>query len=134
MRISLNLVLEQLKEHNCQTYIESGGQLGFERLCLLPEKGEEIDPTRLYVGDLSQALALRLQGTDFYCVCVRDRVPDRAETEEMLAGLIVINENISQRKIYTELQDLFFTVSEWVNKMNRYAYEQRPLQDILELS
>ena len=134
MRISLNLVLEQLKEHNCQTYIESGGQLGFERLCLLPEKGEEIDPTRLYVGDLSQALALRLQGTDFYCVCVRDRVHDRAETEEVLAGLIVINENISQRKIYTELQDLFFTVSEWVNKMNRYAYEQRPLQDILELS
>ncbi len=134
MRITLNLVLEQLSRHSCQNYIVSGGQLGFERLCLLPEKGEEIDPSRLYVGELSQALALRVQGTEFYCVCVRDRVRDSAETDELLSGLIVVNENVSQRKIYTELQDLFYTVSEWVNRMNRYAYEQRPLQDILELS
>ena len=134
MRISLNLVLEQLESHSCETHVENGDSLGFERLCLLPEKGEKLEPSRLYVGDLSQALALRETAAAFYCVCVRDRVRDGAETEEMLSGLIVVIENVSQRRIYTELQDLFFTVSEWVNRMNRYAYEQRPLQDILELS
>ncbi len=134
MRITLDLVLEQLNRHSCQTFIQSGGSLSFERLCLLPERAEELAPGRLYVGELSQALALRAQDTPFYCVCVRDRVHDREETEEALSGLIVVNENISQRRIYTELQDLFYTVSEWVNQMNRYAYEQRPLQDILELS
>lgn len=134
MRISLNLVLEQLGGHSCQTHIENGEQLGFERLCLLPDRGESVDPLRLYVGDLSQAMALRKEGKRFYCVCVRDRVHDSEETEQLLSGLIVVNENISQRRIYTELQDLFFSVSEWVNRMNRYAYEQRPLQDILELS
>ncbi len=134
MRISLNLVLEQLGRHNCQTHVANGNQLGFERLCLLPDRAEEIDPKRLYVADLSQALALRREGAAFYCVCVRDRVRDSEETEALLSGLIVVNENVSQRRIYTELQDLFFTVSEWVNDMNRYAYEQRPLQDILELS
>ncbi len=134
MRISLNLVLEQLARYNCQTHIEAGKQLWFERLCLLPEKGEELDPKRLYVGELSQALALRAEGAAFFCVCVRDRVHDRAETDEALLGLLIVNENVSLHRVYSELQDLFFTVSEWVNRMFRYAYEQRPLQDILELS
>ena len=134
MRISLHLILEQLDKYNLESHIDPGGTPGFDRLCLLPEKSDEVDPERLYVGDLSQALALRGQGAAFYCVCVRDRVHDRAETEEILSGLIVVNENISQRRVYSQLQDLFYTVSEWVNRMNRFAYEQRPLQDILELS
>ena len=134
MRISLNLVLEELSRHDCEAHVDLGSQIGFERLCLLPENAEETDPHRLYVGDLSQAIRLRLQGKPFFCVCVRDRVHDGAETDEVLTGLIVVNENVSQRRIYTELQELFYSVSEWVNRMNRYAYEQRPLQDILELS
>ena len=134
MRISLNLILERLSRYNCQTHVEAGSQPGFERICLLPEKAEELNPGRIYVGELSQALALRAEGASFCCVCVRDRVHDRAETDEALLGLIVVNENVSQHRVYTELQDLFCTVSEWVNHMFRYAYEQRPLQDIIELS
>lgn len=134
MHVSLNLVLELLNCHSCRTYIDAGRPLCFERLSLLPESGEEIDRARLYVGELSLALSLREQGKDFFCVCVRDRVSDHAETEEVLRGLIVINENISCRRIFARLQDLFYTVNEWVSTMRRYAYEKRPLQEILELS
>ena len=115
MRILLNLILERLSRYNCQTHVEAGSQPGFERICLLPEKAEELNPGRIYVGELSQALALRAEGASFCCVCVRDRVHDRAETDEALLGLIVVNENVSQHRVYTELQDLFCTVSEWVN-------------------
>ncbi len=137
MFVTLNLILEALNKYNCRNHVVAGEDIRFERICLLPETPEPSATGRLYVGSLSEALALRSQGAQFYCVCVRDTAEDLAEEPaeaELLSGLIIINENLSQRQIFSELQEIFYTVSEWVARMTRYAYEKRPMQDILELS
>ena len=130
MYITLNLVLESLKPYAFRDHIGSG-DLRFERLCLLPEEGADIDPEWLYVGGLADALALRSKGERFFCVCTGD---EDGGPESDLSGFIVVSGDISQYQVFSGLQDLFYRINEWTDRMHRCVYEKRPPQDVLDLS
>lgn len=134
MSITLNLVREQLKPYRCRDFINTEKEVRFTRICILPENGKDLHSETLYAGELSLALSLRAEGKDFFCVCIRDTEP-AAETESApLSGLLLLEDPVSVRTVFSELQDLFYRVSEWVSQMFQCAYEKKPLQDVLDLS
>lgn len=63
-----------------------------------------------------------------------DRKTDPTEKEDLYSGLIIIDENISCRKIFSELSELFYTIGEWTGRMKDCAYEKKTLQEMLDLS
>ena len=134
MELSMNLILDQLKEYHYDSYIAQRPDVRFSRLCLLPETVQEISEKDLYIGELSAALNFKKQGVPLYCICIRDRIQDKYETEEMLSGLVVINENVSFRKIYNEVHELFYSIGDWIEQMKQCVYEKRTLQELLKLS
>ena len=42
---------------------------------------------------------------------------DTTETESMMANTIIINENMELEQLFTEVQDVFFQINEWIREM-----------------
>jgi hypothetical protein len=91
MRISLDIILDVLKEYNTENHINPDKKQKFRDCLPLPEGFTGLTGESLYVGCLSKALPLP-QG--ICCICVRDRIKDEKETEKNLSGLVIVNENI----------------------------------------
>jgi hypothetical protein len=95
MRITLNIILDVLAKYNHERYIPTDNSLAFSKCLPLPDEALQMSSESLYVGGLAKALELRGSRSDICCICLRDRIKDDNETSEKLAGLIIVNENIT---------------------------------------
>ena len=58
---------------------------------------------------------------------------DEYETEEQLAGLIIVNENLTPTKLFSLVQLRFFTVLEWVQRMHETLILGGTMQEIVDM-
>jgi sugar diacid utilization regulator len=103
-------------------------------ICLpMPDDSIVLMPDCIYVGGLSRAMTSRSNGIEFCCICARDRIRDELETEEILSGLIIINENLTPTKLFSFIQNRFFTVMDWVQRMHDTLIHNGTMQDIVDM-
>jgi sugar diacid utilization regulator len=134
MQISLNIVLDVLQKYNHEIHIPSDNTLTFSKCLPLPDAPRELDGECIYVGGLAKALELCGDRSDICCICLRDRIQDDNETPEKLAGLVVVNENITQTSLISQVQDRFFKMSDWVFRMHDTLIHDGTMQEIVEMS
>jgi sugar diacid utilization regulator len=130
MRISLDIILDVLKEYNTENHINPDKKQKFRDCLPLPEGFTGLTGESLYVGCLSKALPLP-QG--ICCICVRDRIKDEKETEKNLSGLVIVNENITQNELLLKISNRVFAIINWVEKMNEVLINNGTLQDLIDL-
>jgi sugar diacid utilization regulator len=130
MRISLDIILDVLKEYNIENHIDPDNKKKFRECLPLPEEFADMTDESLYVGCLSKALPLP---EDICCICVRDRIKDEKETEENLRGLVIVNENITQNELLLKISNRVFAIINWVEKMNEVLINNGTLQDLVDL-
>lgn len=134
MYVSLNILLDSIAGHQHEVHIALPSGKTFNRTALLPRDGRTLTPDWLYICRLSEFIRTA-PGVPGVCyVCLRDRVQDGLETEELLANTIVINENMELEELFTEIQDVFFRINEWIQQMQETVIRSRSLQDLLDLS
>jgi sugar diacid utilization regulator len=133
MNISLNILLDTLKQYRLESHVEPGVRVYFSTCLPLPDRMEKASSSCLYIGRLSKALSHRDLDPDFYCLCLRDRVTDDMETDERLKSFIIINENITLNTLLSQVQARFFTVLDWIHQMQDTLVHGGSLQDIVDL-
>jgi sugar diacid utilization regulator len=133
MQISLNILLDALKNYNFEAHTEPDANPLFTKCLPVPDAGTEFDRDCVYVGSFTKVLS-RLRGDEnVYCICFRDRIRDDTETEERLSRLIVVNEHITHADLLTLIQARFFKISEWVYDMQRALIQGCSIQDLTDL-
>ena len=136
MSITLNIVLDILKNCNTELHIDNHEVTNFTKCLPLTEDITSQDSTCLYFAVLSQALTIRSarKHIPFYCVCCRDRISDSSETEDMLHGFIVVNENINPNKLMSRLQARFFELLHWEQTMMQTVVKGGSIQELVDLA
>ncbi len=134
VHISLNIILDSISHYKYELHIDLPSDITFRRIALLPREMNASKPDCLYVCRLSEAMRLKKEVTDFYCMCLRDRIRDERETNELLSGLIVINQNMELEQLFSELQDTFVCINDWYEDMQSAIITQRSMQDIISMS
>ena len=134
MYISLNILLDKLACHQHDVHIEMPCDKTFNRTALLPRDDQDMHTEWLYICKLSEYIRVAPKAREIYYICLRDRMRDDLETEELLTNTIIINENMELDQLFTEVQDVFFGVNEWVREMQETVIRSKSLQDLLTLS
>ena len=112
MEVTLNILLSAIQQHNYKSYIMFSGKRKISRVRLY-ETDMVLSPNELYVCRLSEILNTDRTGTEVCCVCVRDRVEDKLETEQRLINLVVVNANVSKIQLFSDLQEMFLKTIAW---------------------
>lgn len=133
MKISLNIILDELASYRREVHIPADKCYSFSRCLPLPDESGVLSEDCIYVGGLSKALQLRTDNPDICCICLRDRVKDEFESEESVAGLIIINENIPPVTLLLLVQNRFFAILEWLQQMHETMIHDGSMQDIVDL-
>lgn len=134
MYISLNIILDSIEHYRYESHIELPSDLTFRRISLLPKEITSAKVDCLYVCRLSDAMRAAKQISNFYCLCLRDRMHDERETKELLSGMIIINENMEQEQLFSEVQDTFIKINDWYEHMQDAIIRQKSMQEIVSMS
>lgn len=134
MYLSLNILVDQLRDMQCELHVELPSTRKFSHSSLLPRDYGQAREEFIYICRLSEALRAAEARPGLTYICLRDRIKDAAETEDRLDGMIVVNENLDMESLFTLIQDAFFRISEWTLSMQDCLIRERPLQDIMTLS
>lgn len=134
LSISLNIILDKISSHQHSVHIKMPCAKAFSRTALLPRNSKDMTSDWLYVCRLSDYIRVAPHTPDIYYLCLRDRMEDSEETEDLLSNTIIINENIELEYLFTEIQDIFFRINEWIQEMQEKVIHSDSLQSILDLS
>lgn len=132
--ISLNIILDKLSCYQHEVHVSMPCDKAFNRTALLPRDDQGMNPDWLYICRLSEYIRDASHSPGIYYICLRDRMIDTTETESMMANTIIINENMELEQLFTEVQDVFFQINEWIREMQETVIRSKSLQDLLELS
>jgi len=134
MNISLNIILDSISHYRYEAHIGLPTELSFRRISLLPREINKVRPGCLYICQMSEAMRALDQVSEFYCLCLRDRIRDELETEEKLRGMVIINENLELVTLFSELQETFILINDWYKDMQDAVIRKKSMQDIISLS
>lgn len=134
MNISLNIILDSINHYRHELHVGLPTDISFRRISLLPRELSSAQSDCLYICYLSEAMRTADQVSDFYCLCIRDRICDELETEEMLSGMLIINENLELVTLFSEVQETFILINDWYKDMQDAVIKQKSMQDIISLS
>lgn len=134
MDISLNIILDSLCQYRQELYIETPSDKVFSRCMQLPRNLSRVTADCLYVCRLSDILRADTELPGIYLLCLRDRIHDKLETPDKLAGVIIINENLELDQLYSEVQDIFVSINNWYQEMQDAIIRQKSIQDIITMS
>ena len=135
MQISLNIILDKLSGYRMETHLPLPSDRKFNREEILPAVTAEMNSNRLYLGRLSQVIALPAENRkDNVFICLRDRIRDDGETEEIMQNTIVVNENISFESLIALVQDVFYEIESWHEAVQKALIQNQSLQDLMDLS
>ena len=134
MNLSLNVLLDQLRDIPLEIHVSLPTNQKFCRCALLPRDYSMMRDDFIHICRLSDALRIAAASPGKYYLCIRDRISDHLETEEILQGMVIINENMDVEKLLSLVQDIFDRISEWYREMQSALIHERSLQYILNLS
>ena len=134
MNISLNIILDSINHYRHELHVGLPTDISFRRISLLPRELSSAQSDCLYICYLSEAMRTADQVSDFYCLCIRDRICDELETEEMLSGMLIINENLELVTLFSEVQETFILINDWYKDMQDAVIKRKSMQDIISLS
>ncbi len=132
MGITIDILLSELK-YNYSIHLRNNKNVKFEWVRLFHIKDTCHRTESLQVCLLSEALEFPPK-IGFYYLCLRDRIADSKETEESLAGMIIINENISLFELFNHAQEVFIKFSNWTSQMQESLVKNKGIQDLIDLS
>lgn len=136
MNISLNIILDRLSKYNIEPHLALPSDKSFDSVVLLPmSPTSTLDSRKLYFCRLSLAMLLpyRLR-ENATMLCLRDRIKDDTETDDMMQGIVIINENISYEQVFSSVQEVFCELTQWYLTAQEALIQNRPLQDLVDLS
>lgn len=133
MQITLNMILDHLKQFNYETHISAVDKRSFDRIVLFSSQIHEFHPSWLYVALMSEAMCAHVPQNICF-ICLRDRIQDKAETTDTLRGMLIVNENIRLEQLFSTVQNAFYMVNEWVSRMQDAVIKGLGMQHILALS
>ncbi|MCR5388455.1 MAG: helix-turn-helix domain-containing protein [Lachnospiraceae bacterium] len=134
MKLSLNIILDQLRELSVENHILNKNGVAFSHCALLPRNYSIMQKDYIHVCRLSEALRASASTKGMYYFCIRDRMKDAGETEEALNGMIIVNENMDVEKLLNALTEVFERISDWYTEMQSALIHEKPLQHILDIS
>ena len=126
--------MDELRQFPHETQIPFPSQARFSHPSLLPRDFARMRPELLYVCRLSEGLRAAAERPELYFICLRDRIKDTAEGEQLLRRMVIINENMDFETLFTSIQDAFFRINDWQQKMQEALIRNKPLQEIIDLS
>jgi sugar diacid utilization regulator len=132
VRISLNILLDALKNYSFESHTASDSNPTFSKCLPVPDAVSDLNINCIYVGSLTKALPM-IGGSDVYCICIRDRIRDAGETEERLSRFIIVNEPITYAELLMLVQSRFFEISDWVYNMQKSLIQGCTIQDLTDL-
>ena len=97
-------------------------------------RGEEPEWGAEYLRVCLLSEALGRPRRESCCLCLRDRIADDAESDEAMAGLVVINENVGIIDLFNRVQDVFIRINSWIHRLQESVAEHRGIQDLVDLS
>lgn len=134
MELSLNILLDQLRDIQYESHIPQPCAQVFTAAALLPRNYEVMRDDLIHVCRLSDALQAAATCHGKFYICIRDRIKDTAETESLLRDMVVINENMDVQLLFFMIQNIFVQVNGWYQSMQDALIHERSLQHIVDLS
>lgn len=136
MNITLNIILDRLSKFQIESHLSAVSDKRFDSVELLPMSlATNLFSDRLYFCRLSLAIMIpHVNRENVTIVCLRDRIKDRDETDDMMNGIIVVNENFSFEQMFSYVQNIFTELNCWYLNAQEALIKNRSLQDIIDLS
>ena len=131
MNLSMKLLLSEL-DMDTQAYTLPDNTPHFSFVELYSDK-EEQRADILYICKLSEALVARASGNGYF-LCVRDRISDDSETEEIMKGIVVIQKNMETHLLFNMVQRVFVRMNNWSMSLDRSIFASEGIQSLLDLS
>lgn len=134
MNLSLSILLDQLRDLQYESYIPQECAQTFSAAALLPRNFKLMRDDLIHVCRLSDAMQAAAVYPGKFYLCIRDRIRDAAETEELLQNMIIVNENMDVQLLFFMVQDIFIRINAWYQDMLNALIREESLQHIVNLS
>lgn len=136
MNISLSIILDRLSRYQTESHVTCPDSRVFEDVRLLPiSHSIDFAEDTIYFCSLSLAILVPAEKRrNIVFICQRDRIQDGYETDDVMEGIIVINESISYEELFSCIHDIFVEFSQWYLKAQQALLQNRPLQELIDLS
>ncbi len=139
MKISFNLILDWLKEYSVEHHLPDTGRK-FRRISLLPDDRAGLDPEYLYVCSPFEAVSAFEGAPDICFMCADDRDPLFEEIRRdagaagRYSGIITVGCRCESRKLFMDLEEQWFAVSEWNRQMQDMVIHDVGIQALITSS
>lgn len=132
MSVTLNIVLDELKDMQLENYAARGINPDFLMCLPLPSDDTPLCAECLYVGGLSSALCAN-RDSGVIIICKRDRVKDQAEIGFGIQNLIIVNENLPTEDLLTLIQRRFWAVMNWKTRLDEALLRGCTMQELVDM-
>ncbi len=133
LKLTFDILLDELKYHYT-IHLQNNKKPMFEWAKLLPLKNVRPSSQYLNVCLLSEAMECPYKEKGKYYLCLRDRIADSLETEELLNDMVIINENINLFELFNHVQEVFIKMNNWTVQMQESIVNNKGIQDLIDLS
>lgn len=135
MEISVNILLDRLAQFSLENHVTLPTNRRVSRAELPRNPFESFSEDSIYVSTLTQVLSIpKQERKEILFICLRDRAADPSEKEEMMNGIIVIDDDISFENLFACVQDIFYQFEKWQRNAQETIIKNGSLQDIIDLS
>lgn len=134
MKLSLNILLDQLSDLHYESHIPQPCTRTFTTAALLPRSYDIMRDDLIHVCRLSDAMQAASACPGKFFICLRDRIRDGTEPEELFQGMVIVNENMDVQRLFFLVQNVFIQVNSWYQSMQEALIREKSLQDIVDLS
>ena len=135
MNISLNIFLEHILQYQVEGIEEEREKLSFSKVLLLPADSKILlNPQYLYICRLSELIIRNDIPSDITFICLRDRIKDEYETEQLLKHVLIVNVNIDFNLFFIKIQDVFYLIADWITQMHECIIHNKTMQEVLDVS
>jgi len=127
-----NIVLETLNKYRGSQHLH-GSERSYRWVAMLPDDMGEMEEGLLYVCLLSEAMRRNAEHPGYDYLCIRDRYTDYEDSDDILSGFIVIDENRDTSWLLNLVQRRFLQISEWVTSMQNALISNCDYQRLIDL-
>jgi len=132
MQISLNIVLDSLKDFNPISYVKDKNK-AFTGVGIGKRIGQGLYSDQLYLCDLNDYS--KMEGRDSsVCLLVMKKPNEKVSEKLNLTNIILVDFDGDFLDFFSYVQASFSLIFNWCSKMDEYLIKNRSIQDVLSLS
>lgn len=135
MLFTRNTIFALLCRYRGKMYVSAEDKRSYQWVSLLPDEEEPLRQNMVYVCRLSEALRHNRE-SDCLFVCIYDRFlsEEEREDEQLLRNIIIIEENRSLSWVLNLIQDRFYELEAWENRMREVVISGGGYQELFDVS